>query len=122
MKSGDSDQMTTTLFLQPEDVAMPVANDVPVGAVRASVHQVPAASPIITARNGAAETMLFVEDGMIELAINGIDGYLSQGEFARIAPGAHYAFRNRSQSPARILSVPVVRTGRKPRVIDNTAA
>ena len=114
--------MTTTLFLQPEDVATPVANDVPVGAVRASVHNVPAASPIISTRNGAAETMLFVEEGMIELAINGIDGYLSQGEFARIAPGAHYAFRNRTKTSARILSVPVVRAERRLRVVSNDAA
>ena len=114
--------MTSTLFLQPEDVATPVANDVPAGALRASVHHVPAVSAIVATRSGAAETMLFVEDGIIELAINGIDGYLSQGEFARIAPGAHYAFRNKNETPARVLSVPVVRTERILRVINNDAA
>jgi hypothetical protein len=113
--------MTSTLFLQPEDIATPVANDVPAGAIRASVHHVPAVSPIIATRNCGAETMLFVEEGVIELAINGIDGYLSQGEFARIAVGAHYAFRNKSDAPARVLSVPVVRTERTLRVVADGA-
>ena len=40
--------------------------------------------------------MIFVEEGIIELSINGIEGYLSQGEFARVAPGAHFAFRNKN--------------------------
>jgi|EndMetStandDraft_9_1072997.scaffolds.fasta_scaffold80737_2 mannose-6-phosphate isomerase-like protein (cupin superfamily) len=114
--------MTNTLFLQPEDVATPVANDVPAGALRANVHHVPAVSAIVASRNGTAEMMLFVEEGMIELAINGIDGYLSQGEFARIAPGVHYAFRNKNKTPARVLSVPVVRTERTLRVVHNDAA
>ena len=104
--------MTSTFFLQPEDVAVAVANDVPANGLRASVHTVPAVSAIVASRNGAAETMLFVEDGVIQLAINGADGYLSQGEFARIAPGAHYAFRNKSDTVARVLSVPVVRAER----------
>jgi glyoxylate utilization-related uncharacterized protein len=113
---------TTTLFQLPEDVAVPVANDVPEGALRASVHTVPAVAAIVTSRNGAAELMLFVEDGVIELSINGMDGYLSQGEFARIAPGAHYAYRNKGEKPARVLSVPVVRTERTLRVIQGDAA
>ena len=57
--------MTSTLFLQPEDVATPVANDVAAGAVRASVHTVPAISAIVASRNGATEMILFVEDGVI---------------------------------------------------------
>lgn len=114
--------MTSTLFLQPEDVATPVANDVAAGAIRASVHTVPAASPIVAGRNGTAETMLFVEEGVIQLAIDGVDGYLSQGEFARIAPGAHYAFRNKATLPARVLSVPVVRTEHTLRLVKTDAA
>lgn len=104
--------MTSTLFQAQADVAMPVANDAVPGAVRASVLTLPAVSAIVAHRNGAAETMIFVEEGMVELAINGVEGYLSQGEFARIAPHAHYAFRNKSGVAARVLSVPVVRTER----------
>jgi glyoxylate utilization-related uncharacterized protein len=54
--------------------------------------------------------VLFVEEGVIELSIAGAEGYLSQGEFARVAPGMPYAYRNCSDMPARLLSVPVIRT------------
>lgn len=102
--------MTTTLFQQQADVAVPVANDTAPGAVRASVLTLPAVSAIVAHRNGAAETMIFVEEGVIELSINGVEGYLSQGEFARVAPGAHFAYRNKNDVPARLFSIPMVRT------------
>lgn len=114
--------MTSTLFQPAADIAVAVANDIPAGAVRASVHHLPPVSAIVAQRNGSNETMLFVEEGMVELAINGVDGYLTQGEFARIAPQAHYAFRNKSAIAARVLSVPVVRAERTFRVISNDAA
>jgi glyoxylate utilization-related uncharacterized protein len=113
--------MTTTLFQQQSDLAVPVANDVPAGAVRASILTLPAVSGIVAHRNDDAETMIFVEEGEIELAVNGIEGYLSQGEFARIAPGAHFAYRNKSKGPARLFSVPMVRTASGLRAINGTS-
>ena len=88
--------MTTTRSLHQTDLAVPVANDVAAGALRASVHTFPRCRRSSPRRNGNAETMIFVEEGIIELSINGMDGYLSQGEFARVAPGAHFAFRNKN--------------------------
>ena len=113
--------MTTTQFLAQTDLAVPVANDVAAGALRASVHHIPAVSAIVASRNGNTETMIFVEEGIIELSINGMEGYLSQGEFARVAPGAHFAFRNKNEAAARVLSVPVLRTERTLRVIEGSA-
>ena len=102
-------------FQTMSDVAVPVANDGPVGLPRASVCNIPPVSAIVAHRNGDAETMLFVEAGVIELVINGMEGYLGEGEFARIAPGAHFSYRNTGTTPATVLSVPLVRTGRPAR-------
>jgi hypothetical protein len=116
--------MTTTLFQSPEDIAVPVANDVPAGVLRATVQTLPAMSPIVAARNEGSELILFVEEGLIDLSINGMDGYLTEGEFARIAPHAHFAYRNKDRTPAVVLSVPVVRIDRTLRLVktDSNAA
>ena len=100
-----------TALLATGGAVLPIANDVELRSpYRARVLILAPQAPVSSHENGDSDTMLFVEEGMVELAVGGAQGLLGQGEFARIGAGVHYAFRNCTDRPARILSMPVVVT------------
>lgn len=106
--------MNANALFATADRAIPVANDVGLRSpYRAAVHNLRPGSDAIHSETASAETMIFVEEGVIEISVAGAEGYLSQGEFARIPLGQSFAYRNRDdRQPARLLTVPVVRTER----------
>lgn len=51
----------------------------------------------------AAETVLVVQEGTLELMVNGAAGYVSAGSFVRIPAKAWFAYRSVGDEPARLL-------------------
>jgi len=100
--------MTTRALILTGRRALPVANDIAVGSpYRAKVHRLPPGGSI-PARTEEVDTLIFVQDGTVQMMVGGIAGYLSAGEHARVARGTHYAYRNAGPGMARLLVMPVV--------------
>jgi mannose-6-phosphate isomerase-like protein (cupin superfamily) len=51
----------------------------------------------------AAETVLVVEDGTIEVMVNGMASFVGAGGFVRIPPKTWFAYRNDTDRAAHIL-------------------
>lgn len=51
----------------------------------------------------SAETVIVVEDGTLDVMINGATMALCAGQYARVAPGQFFAWRNSDRRPAHIL-------------------
>jgi mannose-6-phosphate isomerase-like protein (cupin superfamily) len=51
----------------------------------------------------SAETLIVIEDGTLEMMINGVTMSLSGGQYARVAPGQFFAWRNIDRRSAHIL-------------------
>lgn len=51
-----------------------------------------------------AETVIVVEDGVLEVMINGMAGLVTAGNFIRIPAKTWYAYRNDSDEAARVLT------------------
>lgn len=71
-----------------------------------------------------AETVILVEDGLLEVMVNGMSGMVGAGNFVRVPPGAWYACRNDTDDAARILcrTAPVNKTRDTCRVTLSIAA
>lgn len=50
-----------------------------------------------------AETVLLVEDGVLEVMVNGMAGLVTAGNFIRIPAKSWYAYRNDSSDAVRVL-------------------
>ena len=98
--------------------AIAVANDVEAGSpYRAELQCVPVGITIPARRNEAADTLLFVEHGTLEVTIEGAEGYLGAGEFARVPAGRFFAYRNAAGETALVLQLAVPRPARGTREI-----
>jgi mannose-6-phosphate isomerase-like protein (cupin superfamily) len=105
--------MSNRALAQLGNRAVAVANDVCAGSpYRANVRAVPPATAIPGRRDEKSELLLFVEHGRLEVMIDGAAAFLGKGEFARVKPGAWYAYRNVGHEVARLLTVPVPRPGK----------
>jgi len=51
----------------------------------------------------SAETVIVIEDGILDVMINGAVQSLGAGQYARAAPGQFFAWRNSEAQPAHIL-------------------
>jgi mannose-6-phosphate isomerase-like protein (cupin superfamily) len=62
-----------------------------------------------------AETVIVVEDGIVEVMINGLAGFVGAGSFVRVPAGTHFAYRNAGDDVAHVLCrtspAPVLRDG-----------
>lgn len=100
--------MASKGILRTDDRVLPVANDVAKDSpYRAEGHRIDPDGTTAAKRNARSEMLLFVENGTLELMIEGAIGHLSAGEFARIPAGRTYAYRNAGSVNARVLSLPV---------------
>ncbi len=50
-----------------------------------------------------AETLIVIEDGTLEMMINGAEMSLAGGQVARVAPGQFFAWRNNDRRTAHFL-------------------
>ena len=55
-------------------------------------------------RNGPADLLLTVEEGVVEVMVGGASGFLATGSFVRVPAGATYAYRNVGREAARLVS------------------
>lgn len=66
-------------------------------------------------RHEHAETVIVVKDGLLEVMVNGMAGFVAAGAFVRVPAGMHFAYRNAGDDPARVLCrtapAPAVREG-----------
>lgn len=105
--------MSNRALAQLGNRAVAVANDVGSDSpYRAHVRHVPPGTAIPGRRDETTEILLFVEHGRLEVMIDGAEAHLGKGEYARVRPGAWYAYRNGGHDVARLLAVPVLRTGK----------
>jgi mannose-6-phosphate isomerase-like protein (cupin superfamily) len=71
-----------------------------------------------------AETVILVEEGILEVMINGMSGLVSAGNFIRVPAKAWYAYRNDTDDAARVLcrTAPVQKTREGCRITIQIAA
>lgn len=55
-------------------------------------------------RHAAAEKVLFVRHGTLEVMVNGASSPVAAGSFVRVPRGAWFAYRNTGDVPAQLLS------------------
>lgn len=70
---------------------------------RAGLRRLPPGVAAATRVEERAETAIVVVHGLIELMVGGATGMMGAGEFARIPPGTHFAYRNAGDEPAELL-------------------
>jgi mannose-6-phosphate isomerase-like protein (cupin superfamily) len=90
-------------FVIAGDHAAIVADDVCDFRYRAAAHEVPVGVQSAALCNPNAETQFMVEDGFVEFMVGGASAVVFAGDFVRVPAGAHHAYRNASDAPARIL-------------------
>lgn len=96
--------MSRHAFFIAGDRVVHVAN--PCGAgfqYQAQAHTLPPQVQIGPHQHEAAETVLVVKEGVLELMVNGAAGYVSAGSFVRIPAKAWFAYRSVGNEPARLL-------------------
>ena len=97
----------SALFVGGKQV-LPAANDVPADSpYRARPHVIMPGGQTPFMRNKEAETLLFVEQGVVEVMINGGVHLVGRGESARITRGLIYAYRNAGSANARLYSAAI---------------
>ena len=83
----------------------PAANDVPAQSpyrAHPRVLQPGGQTPFM--EHKTAETLLFVEQGVIEIMVGGAVFNLAKGQSARVAPGAVFAWRNVGDNDCRVFT------------------
>lgn len=96
--------MSRHAFFIAGDRVVHVAN--PCGAgfqYQAQAHTLPPQVQIGPHQHEAAETVLVVKEGVLELMVNGAAGYVPAGSFVRIPAKAWFAYRSVGDEPAHLL-------------------
>jgi mannose-6-phosphate isomerase-like protein (cupin superfamily) len=70
---------------------------------RAGRRFLPPGTAVPARVEATAETTIAVVGGVIELMVGGAAGMMGRGEFARIPPGTHFAYRNAGDGCAELL-------------------
>lgn len=96
--------MSRHAFFIAGDRVVHVAN--PCGAgfqYQAQSHTLPPQTQIGPHQHEAAETVLVVKQGTLELMVNGAAGFVGAGSFVRIPAKAWFAYRSVGDEPLRLL-------------------
>ena len=97
--------MARHAFFFTGDRVLQVANASDAGlSYQAQVHSILPQATCGPFRHETAETVIVVQQGVLELMVNGVAGHLATGAFARIPAGAWFGYRNSGDEPAHILS------------------
>jgi glyoxylate utilization-related uncharacterized protein len=99
--------MPSKAILRTGSDVVAAANDVSAySPYRAAAHIVPVEgqSP---ARMASGDMLLFVDRGTVEVMIEGATSFLGAGQFAQIATGHTYAYRNAGSITAHVLIRPI---------------
>lgn len=96
--------MSRRAFFIAGDRIIHIANPCGAGlAYHAQVHVVPPGAQVGPHTQEQAETVLLVEEGQLEVMVNGLTGFISAGNFIRVPAGTWYAYRNDTDNAARVL-------------------
>jgi len=96
--------MSRRAFFITNDRIIHIANPCGAGlSYQAQAHVVMPGAQVGPHMQENAETVLVVEDGMLEVMINGMSGLVTAGNFIRIPAKTWYAYRNDSDEAARVL-------------------
>jgi mannose-6-phosphate isomerase-like protein (cupin superfamily) len=85
------------------DQAALVANDGAELRYRAHVHHILPGEQAPVHSCAARETFILVQRGTVEFMVDGASDFVPEGQLVRIAPAAHYAWRNCGEGPATLL-------------------
>jgi mannose-6-phosphate isomerase-like protein (cupin superfamily) len=108
--------MTRHAFFIVGDRVVEIANASGAGLhYQAKSHRLPPQFQAGPYRHDHAETVIVVEDGIIEVMINGLAGFIGAGSFVRIPANTHFAYRNAGDDVAQVLCrtapTPTIRQG-----------
>jgi len=96
--------MSRRAFFIAGDRIIHIANPCGAGlAYQAQAHVVLPGAQVGPHTQERAETVLLVEDGVLEVMVNGMAGLVTAGNFIRIPAKAWYAYRNDSTDAVRVL-------------------
>ncbi len=96
--------MSRYAFFIAGDRVMHVANAGGAGfQYQAQWHVLPPQVQVGPQQHEHAETVIVVQDGMLEVMVNGAAGFVGAGSFVRIPAKTWFAYRNAGSDPARIL-------------------
>ncbi len=96
--------MSRRAFFISGDRIIHIAN--PCGAglnYQAQAHVVMPGTQVGPAMQEQAETVILVEEGVLEVMVNGMAGAVGAGSFVRVPARAWYAYRNDTDRTARVL-------------------
>jgi mannose-6-phosphate isomerase-like protein (cupin superfamily) len=96
--------MSRRAFFIADDRIIHIANPCGAGlSYQAQAHVVLPGAQVGPHTQERAETVLVVEEGVLEVMVNGMSGFVTAGNFIRIPAKTWYAYRNDSDDPARVL-------------------
>lgn len=96
--------MTRHAFFIAGDRVVHVANPADAGfQYQAQSHIVLPHVQSASQQHEFAETVIVVQEGMLEVMINGAAGFVGAGSFVRIPPRTWFAYRNIGDDPGRLL-------------------
>lgn len=96
--------MSRRAFIIVGDRIVHIANPCGAGlSYQAQAHTVPPGTQVDPHVQEQAETVIVVEEGLLEVMVNGAAGLVSAGHFVRIPAKTCYAYRNDSDNAARVL-------------------
>ena len=82
---------------------------------QAQAHTLPPLAQVGPHRHEHAETAIYVQDGIVDVMVNGLAASVGAGSFVRIPPNTWFAYRNAGTGTARMLCrtapVPAPRDG-----------
>jgi mannose-6-phosphate isomerase-like protein (cupin superfamily) len=96
--------MSRRAFFIASDRIFHIAN--PCGAglgYHAQAHVVHPGAQVSPQMQERAETIILIEQGVLEVMINGMTGWVAAGGHIRIPANTWYAYRNDTDEPTRIL-------------------
>lgn len=96
--------MSRRAFFIAGDRIIHIANPCGAGlSYHAQAHEVMPGALVGPQMQEQAETVILVEEGVLEVMINGMSGMVSAGTYIRVPAKAWYAFRNDTEKLVRVL-------------------
>jgi mannose-6-phosphate isomerase-like protein (cupin superfamily) len=96
--------MSRRAFFISGDRIIHIANPCGAGlSYQAQAHVVLPGAQVGPHMQELAETVIVVEDGVLEVMVNGMAGRVTAGQFIRIPARTWYAYRNDTDDAARVL-------------------